>query len=74
MWWKSYYIKGKPISQLSWDMIAILAMSSEYEQVFINAGRLVIFFWNRLKENVIKASKYLSAQYKQELANQIKGE
>lgn len=66
VWWESCRIIGKPISQMGWDMIGISAMSSECKRVFSSAGRLITLVRNRLKEDIIKVSKCLSAWYKQE--------
>lgn len=66
VWWDTCGTKDDPVSLMAWDIIVILAMSSECERVFSNAGYLITLLWNRLKEDIIEACECLGAWYKQE--------
>lgn len=52
-------------------MIAIPAISSEYERVFNDIRWLITFLCNCLKKDIIVASKCLDGWYKQKSAKQL---
>lgn len=70
IWWESYSIADDPVFQIAWNMITIPIMSSECKREFSIAGQLVTILGNYLKEDIIEASEYLDACYKQKSAKQ----
>jgi hypothetical protein len=58
-WWKAYKSQWPLLACIAFDIIAILAISSEYKHLFSSIKLLFSNYRARMKEDIIKASKCL---------------